>query len=238
MSGAALTARGVGKRFGRAVALRDVDFELPAGRALAVLGPNGAGKSTLLRLLAGLARPSSGSLHVDGRAAAHRTSRGRVGYLGHATLLSPQLTVRENLLYAARLYGLRAPRERADRQLAAEGLEALAGRRVAALSRGPAQRVAIARALIHGPELVLLDEPFTGLDAGASARLAARLAALRSSGCTCVLVTHAAGPVRELADDALVLDAGRPVWRGAAGDGGLEEALLRALGDAERDPIG
>jgi heme ABC exporter ATP-binding subunit CcmA len=237
VSGAALSARGVGKRFGRAVALREVDFELPAGRALAVLGPNGAGKSTLLRLVAGLARPSSGELEVDGRPAAHRESRGRVGYLGHATLLSPQLTVYENLLYAARLYGLHAPRERAAAQLAAEGLDALAGHRAAALSRGQAQRVAIARALIHDPDLVLLDEPFTGLDAGAADRLTRRLGALRGSGCTCILVTHATGPVRALADEAMVLEAGRPVWRGPSDADALETALARALGVEARERV-
>jgi heme ABC exporter ATP-binding subunit CcmA len=227
VSGAAIAARGVFKRFGRAAALRELDLDVAAGSTLAVLGPNGAGKSTLLRLLAGLSRPSAGAIRVDGRLPTHRSSRARVGYLGHATLLAPSLTVRENLVFAGRLYGLAAPRERAAQRLDQEGLEELAGRPVAALSRGQAQRVAIARALVHDPELVLLDEPFSGLDRLASARVAERLQALRARGATLVLVTHGQGPVLELADCALMLAAGRRAWSGPV-DGasaGLERAL-------------
>jgi heme ABC exporter ATP-binding subunit CcmA len=236
VSGAAIAARGVTKRFARAVALCDVDLDVAPGASLAVLGPNGAGKSTLLRLLAGLARPSAGRIAIDGRPATHSTSRASLGYLGHATLLSPSLTVRENLIFAARLYGVAAARERAAEQLEREGLAALADRPAGALSRGQAQRVAIARALIHAPALVLLDEPFTGLDRGAAERLAERLSALRSEGHTSVLVTHGLEHVRELADEALVLSAGRTAWRGrldAAGDE-FDHALADAQGRGER----
>jgi heme exporter protein A len=229
VSGAAITARGVTKRFASAPALCDLDLDLAAGASLAVVGPNGAGKSTLLRLLAGLARPTAGTIAIDGRPPTHRSARAALGYLGHATLLSPSLTVRENLVFAARLYGLAAPRERAAEQIAGEGLEALAERRAGALSRGQAQRVAIARALIHAPALVLLDEPFTGLDRGASQRLAARLGALRARGHTSVLVTHGLEHVRELADETLVLAEGRAAWRGPVGAG---DELERALGAA------
>jgi heme ABC exporter ATP-binding subunit CcmA len=231
VSGAAIAARGVTKRFAGAAALEGIDFDLAAGASLAVVGPNGAGKSTLLRLLAGLARPSAGTIAIEGRPPTHRSARAALGYLGHATLLSPSLTVRENLVFAARLYGIAGPRERAEQQLAGEGLAAIADRRAAALSRGQAQRVAIARALIHAPALVLLDEPFTGLDRGAAQRLAARLLELRTRGHTSVLVTHGLDHVRELADEALVLSAGRCAWRGRvdgqAGD--LERALADAL---------
>jgi len=229
--GAAITARGVAKRFAGAAALEDLDLDLAAGASLAVVGPNGAGKSTLLRLLAGLARPSAGRIEIDGRPPTHRSARAALGYLGHATLLSPGLTVRENLIFAARLYGVAAPRERAAEQLASEGLEAIAERRAGALSRGQAQRVAIARALIHSPALVLLDEPFTGLDRGAAQRLAARVAGLRVRGHTSVLVTHGLEHVRDLADEALVLSAGRTAWRGRidARNDDLERALAQAL---------
>ncbi len=236
MSGAAIAARGVAKRFAGGAALCDLDLDLAAGASLAVVGPNGAGKSTLLRLLAGLARPSAGRIAIDGRPPTDRRARAALGYLGHATLLSPSLTVRENLIFAARLYRVAAPRERAAEQLAREGLEPLAERRAGALSRGQAQRVAIARALIHAPALVLLDEPFTGLDRGAAERLAARLSELRARGHTSVLVTHTLEHVRELADEALVLCAGRTGWRGridAHGDQ-LERALARALDGGER----
>ena len=231
MPGAAITARGVTKRFAGAPALEDLDLDLAAGASLAVVGPNGAGKSTLLRLLAGLARPSAGRIAIDGRPPTDRRARAALGYLGHATLLSPSLTVRENLIFAARLYRVAAPRERADQQLASEDLETLADRHAGALSRGQAQRVAIARALIHSPALVLLDEPFTGLDRGAAQRLAARLAELRVRGHTTVLVTHGLEHVRDLADEALVLAAGRAAWRGSidARSDELERALSRAL---------
>jgi heme ABC exporter ATP-binding subunit CcmA len=236
VSGAAIAARGVAKRFAGAAALEGLDLDLAVGASLAVVGPNGAGKSTLLRLLAGLARPSAGWIAIDGRPPTDRRARAGLGYLGHQTLLSPSLTVRENLIFAARLYRVAAPRERADAQLANEGLAELADRRAGALSRGQAQRVAIARALIHTPALVLLDEPFTGLDRGAAQRLAARLSELRARGHTCVLVTHGLEHVRELADEALVLSAGRCAWRGrvdARGDD-LERALALALDPRER----
>ena len=230
MMGAAIAARALTKRFAGAAALSDLDLEVRPGASLAVVGPNGAGKSTLLRLLAGLSRPSAGEIAIDGRAPTHRSARAALGYLGHATLLSPSLTVRENLIFAARLYRVADPRGRADALLASEGIEALADRPAGALSRGQAQRVAIARALIHAPALVLLDEPFTGLDRGAAQRLAARLSELRARGHTSMLVTHGLDHVRELADEALVLSAGRCAWRGrvdAAGD-----ALERAFADA------
>jgi heme ABC exporter ATP-binding subunit CcmA len=234
VSGAAVTARGIAKRFAGTAALAGLDFDVAAGTSLAVVGPNGAGKTTLLRLLAGLARPSAGRIEIDGRPPTDRRARAALGYLGHATLLSPSLTVRENLIFAARLYRVAAPRERAAERLASEGLLELADRRAGALSRGQAQRVAIARALIHAPALVLLDEPFTGLDRGAAQRLAARLAELRARGHTSVLVTHGLEHVRALADEAIVLSEGRCAWRGRADGDDLERALAQALDRRER----
>jgi len=125
----AVAVEGLEKRFGPVVALAGLDFAVPAGSVLAVLGPNGAGKSTLLRLLAGLARPSAGQVRIgaaqDGD---RRRVRGRVGYVGHATFLYPNLTARENLLFAARLYGVAEPGRRADALLDEQGLEALSAR--------------------------------------------------------------------------------------------------------------
>jgi ABC-type multidrug transport system ATPase subunit len=214
-----LRTRALEKRFGPLVALHPLDLELASGSALAVLGPNGAGKSTLLRLLAGLARPSAGSieLHPEGRSRIER--RRSVGLVGHATFLTPTLTTRENLVLAARLYGVEAPREHAARALAAEELLPVAERRAGALSRGLAQRAAIARALLHDPKLVLLDEPWTGLDARAAARLSARLAEEKSAGRTLVIVTHDLGRVVGLTERALLLVRGRSAW--------LEAAALR-----------
>jgi ABC-type multidrug transport system ATPase subunit len=210
-----LRARGLTRRFGPLTALAPLDLDLHAGQALAVLGPNGAGKSTLLRLLAGLARPSAGSLEVGGQAGSRAQRRRAIGLVGHATFLYPTLTTRENLLLAARLYGLGAPAECAERMLAEEELLAVAGRRAGALSRGLAQRAAIARALLHDPKLVLLDEPWTGLDARAAERLSRRLAALRADGRALVIVSHDLARVAGLAARALVLVRGRAAWLGA-----------------------
>jgi ABC-type multidrug transport system ATPase subunit len=231
LNGAAIEARGLGKRFGPAVALAGLDLDVTPGRTVAVLGPNGAGKTTLLRLLAGLARPTSGSLKIGGLDAHRREARATVGYVGHATLLYPALSARENLTFAARLYGLGDPLARADRLLAEEDLGAVASRPVAGFSRGMAQRVAIARGLVHDPGLVLLDEPFTGLDRRAGQRLLERLAALREAGRTLVLVTHDLPAAARLADCALVLTRGRVVHRrdGPAGVEALERAYLEAV---------
>ncbi|MEZ4216337.1 MAG: heme ABC exporter ATP-binding protein CcmA [Myxococcota bacterium] len=229
----ALRARGLEKRFGAFAALRGVDLDLAAGSCLAVLGPNGAGKSTLLRLLAGLARPTRGELELvaDGAGATRGAARAHVGYLGHATLLYAELTAFENLVFAARLCGVADPAARAHALLEAEGLAHAADRRAGDFSRGMSQRLAIARALVHDPRLVLLDEPFTGLDRSAADRLAERLAALRAQGRTCVLVTHELRAASRLADEAIVLLGGRVRARLRGAE--LErEALERAYGAA------
>jgi heme ABC exporter ATP-binding subunit CcmA len=225
-------AAGLEKHFGPVTALRGVDLAVPAGRLLAVLGPNGAGKSTLLRLLAGLSRPSAGRLRVGDAGGDRRAARGRVGYVGHATLLYPALSARENLRFAARLHGLADGRARAARLLAEQDLEAVADRPAASLSQGQSRRLAIARALVHDPALLLLDEPFAGLDRAAAARLAERLGALRAARRALVLVTHDLALAARLADEAIVLLRGRVAHR-ARGPGlapeALEGAYLAAL---------
>jgi len=229
---AAIEARRLEKRFGAVMALRGIDLRVPGGSLLAVLGPNGAGKSTLLRLLAGLARPSGGSLRVGDGGPDRRRARGRIGFIGHATMLYPALTARENLLFAGRLYAVPAPGERADRLLAEHGLAEAADRPAATLSRGMAQRLAIARGLVHDPEVVLLDEPFTGLDRAGAGRLAAWLRAVREGGRTAVLVTHDLARAAELADAAVMLVRGRVAHRCGAADlvaPRLERVYLDAL---------
>jgi heme exporter protein A len=205
----AIAGVGVTKRFGRAVALRGIDFEAPAAHCLAVLGPNGAGKSTLLRLVAGLARPSDGSIIVMGRPPDHATTRGHIGYIGHATLIYPSLTARENLLFAGRMYDVSDAPERADRLLEEEGLAGVAHRPAGDFSRGMAQRLSIARSLMHDPRVVLLDEPFTGLDRRSAERLQARIAALRDEGRTLLMVSHDVEQAAAVADSAIVLVRGR-----------------------------
>ena len=229
MSGAAIAARGLEKRFGRAVALAGLDLDLPAGRGLAVLGPNGAGKTTLLRLVAGLARPSAGSLRIGEQSSQRREMRSLVGYVGHATLLYTALTARENLVFAGRLYGVADPGARADALLEEEGLAAVAQRPVGGFSRGMAQRVAIARGLVHDPPVVLLDEPFTGLDRRAAGRLAAKLIRLREAGHTLLLVTHDVSQAVPVCDEALVLVRGRVAHRS---QGPLESVSLERAYEA------
>jgi ABC-type multidrug transport system ATPase subunit len=212
------------------VALRGVDLALSRGSALAVLGPNGAGKSTLLKVLAGLTQPSHGSVLMhgrNGRSGSPRQARSWVGYVGHATLLYPELTARENLLFAARLYGVKDPGQRADRLLEEEGLAEFSGRRAGAYSRGMSQRLAIARALVHDPEVVLLDEPFTGLDHRSTGRLGERLRALRDGGRSLVLITHDLRQASELADSALFMARGRVAHRSDE-DGEMSAASLES----------
>ena len=226
MTDAAIAAESLEKRFGHAVALRDVDLEIPAGASLAVLGPNGAGKTTLLRLMAGLVRPTAGSLRVAGHRAGSRRARARVGWIGHATSLYAALTARENLHFAARLHGVSDAAARVDELLADVGLERAADRTAGAFSRGMAQRLSIARGLVHDPEVVLLDEPFTGLDRRAAESLAERLAGLRRSGRTLVLVTHDARRAARVADTAIVLADGCVVRR--LGGSGLDPVELES----------
>ena len=231
-----MVASGLEKRFGRAAALRGVDLEVHAGQTVAVLGPNGAGKSTLLRLVAGLARPTAGAVTVLGERAGRPAARGRVGLVSHSTFLYPDLTARENLIFAARLYGVRNPAERARTLLEEYNLDSVADRRTGSFSRGTAQRLAIARAIVHDPDVLLLDEPFTGLDVAASRRLAGRLVALRGTERAVLLVTHDVVRAVELADLAVVLLAGRIAARleGAAlSTASLEEAYTSAS-DAEQ----
>jgi heme exporter protein A len=208
LSGAAIEARGLARRFGPVVALHPLDLDVPAGRVLAVVGPNGAGKSTLIRLLAGLGRPSAGSVTIGAEGGDRRARRARVGLVAHETLLYPTLTARENLEFTGRLFGVPDPGRRAAELLARFELDPVAERRVGGFSRGTAQRVAIARALVHEPALLLLDEPFTGLDPRAAALLEALVRGLAGQR-TIVFTSHDLERAARLADQGLLLIGGR-----------------------------
>ncbi len=199
----AIEGQGLVQRFGRSYALRGVDVRLEAGGRLAVLGDNGAGKTTLLRLLATADRPMAGRLALFGLdAAQHRAAlRPRIGWLAHQPGLYAALTARENLEFFCALHGL--PASRAGECLARLGIDADAGRRAGELSRGRQQRLAIARTLLHDPELLVLDEPDTSLDA-AGRELLGELA----EGRTLVLATHDHQLAGRLADRSLVLRDG------------------------------
>ena len=199
----------VTRAYGRQFALREVTLALQRGSFLALLGPNGAGKTTLLRVAAGLARPTAGRVLFEGSAdEAGRRMRPRLGYLSHRTLLYDALTARQNLVFFARLYGVQSPAERATGLLRALDLERHADRAVATFSRGMQQRLALARALVHAPSLLLLDEPYTGLDADGTRRLTAALRELKARGVTVLLTTHALDAPLELADEVGILAAG------------------------------
>ncbi|MEP6571663.1 MAG: heme ABC exporter ATP-binding protein CcmA [Gemmatimonadota bacterium] len=206
-----LEATGLVRAYGRRRALRGVDLSLAAGETLVVLGPNGAGKTTLLRLLAGLMRPTGGEVRVMGLPlkSGDTNARRPIGLLSHQSMLYDDLTVAENLLFAAGLYGLLSPREAVARALEEAGLSDRAADLPRNLSRGMQQRAAIARALLHRPSLLLLDEPFTGLDASASDRLRESLRAETIKRSGMVVVTHHAAEAWELATHVGVLVGGR-----------------------------
>ncbi len=224
--GPLLEARGLRRSFGRVRVLRELDLTLEAGEALAVAGPNGAGKSTLLRLLAGLMRPTGGAIRVLGRPLAPGAAdvRRALGLVSHQSMLYDDLTLAENLAFAARLYGLARPREAAMAALAAAGLAARAAESPRRLSRGLAQRAAIARAMLHRPRILLLDEPFTALDAGSAERLREELRRRLGEGMGLVIVTHHLGEVWEVASRLAVMVEGR--WAAEEARAGTLEAFL------------
>jgi heme ABC exporter ATP-binding subunit CcmA len=197
--------------YGRQRALADVNLDVPAGATCVLLGPNGAGKTTLLRLLAGLLAPTQGELRLFGRAARgdQPSLRRRVGWLGHETALYGRLTAAENLRFHARLYGLSRAPQRVAEAIASVGLGAHADRQVGGFSRGMRQRLALARVLLHDPELLLLDEPYTGLDPAGEALLDGFLARAQGDGRTLVIVTHRLDKAASLATLAGFLSRGR-----------------------------
>jgi len=219
--GAVVETRGLVKRYGPLAALDGVDLRLEAGETVALLGANGAGKSTLLRLLATLTRPSAGTLRLFGRPVESATAgllRRRLGFLSHHTFLYDHLTGRENLLFYARLYGLPDPAEAARAALLQARLAERQDDRVATYSRGMQQRLALARVFLHAPEILLLDEPTTGLDRESAARLEERLRSERGAGRACLLATHDAPLAGRLATRVVALRSGRVVLDAAASE--------------------
>jgi heme exporter protein A len=205
--------RDVSRNYGRRRALTRVSFTIHAGEVLGLLGPNGAGKSTLLSILATLITPSSGEVRY-GTATAHEVGallRARLGLLAHDLHLYPELTARENLEFFARLHGVTAWRTAVDCALASAGLEERASDFVSGFSRGMRQRLALERALLHDPRLLLLDEPFTGLDDASAHALVSRLRQLRDRGGIIVVATHDLDVADALLDRAAVLRDGRLV---------------------------
>ena len=180
------------------------------GSLQVILGPNGAGKTTLLRILAGLTRPTSGQVLVLGHSLRNTPRlRREIGLLSHQSLLYDDLTPRENLTFIARLYGLKAPDQSAMAALDAVGLAQRSADPVRRLSRGMVQRVAIARALLHRPRILLLDEPFTGLDPRAADRLVRLLEEQLAAGTAVVVVAHSLYDIWPVATRISVLVRGQ-----------------------------
>lgn len=211
----AIEARQVRKHFGHAVALKGVDFTLPQAHFLTLFGPNGAGKTTLVRIFATLARPSSGEIRLFGHDLSDGSGdlRRRIGVVSHKSFLYGALTASQNLLFYARMFDLSNPRGRVDEILERVGLAHRAHDAVANFSRGLEQRCAIARALIHDPDLLLFDEPFTGLDPEAADQLVGLLHQLHDSSRTVLLTSHDLNRGAEMADQIAILASGRIVYQ-------------------------
>ncbi len=220
--------RGLTKRYGATRVLANVTMELRAGSLCALLGPNGAGKTTLLGIVSTLVRPSSGEVAYRAGAAAVAEGgalRRAIGVLAHDSFLYGGLTAEENLAFYARLYEIPDGGRRASALLDEVGLaDEARGRPVRTYSRGMVQRVALARSLLHEPQVLLLDEPFTGIDRTGAAALARTLARAVERGCVCLVVSHDLEALAGLADHVAVLRRGK-----------LEHEERRAGGFAEQE---
>jgi heme ABC exporter ATP-binding subunit CcmA len=201
--------QGLAKYFGRLSALRDLSLRVNAGEFIACFGRNGAGKTTLLRILAGLTRPSAGTVRIgDPPGLAPQRARGMMGYLSHNTALYADLTALENLRFYAQLHGLPFGNAELESQIAKVGLAGRGREPVRNFSRGMQQRLAIARAFLHDPEILLLDEPFTGLDQSGTEFLKGYLSDAHGRGRTCLMAIHDAPLGYELANRLVVIDRG------------------------------
>ena len=233
----------IDKRYGGIYALRRVTLEIVAGECVALAGRNGSGKTTLLRVAAGLVRPTAGKVTAIGAwigttvggdvqvesKPAPLTAKGaapreldldglRPGYVAHATMVYDELTAWENLLLFGKLQGVERPAERAEELLSDVGLMERRDSLVRTFSRGMRQRMAIARALIHRPEMLLLDEPATGLDPVGVSWLAETVKRLKNDGCTILMSLHGESEISAIAKRAVRLDAGSVVGDTKAGD--------------------
>ena len=198
------------KRFGLKTVLRGVDFDVQPGEFVALLGPNGAGKTTFLRILASLSRPSLGEVNIAGYKLPHEAAqvRARLGVVSHLPLLYGDLTAEENLQFYARMYNLPNYELRINEVLEMIGLVARRRDLVRTFSRGMQQRLAIGRAVLHDPDVILFDEPYTGLDQDASAMLDDVLKAVAAEGRTVVMTSHDLGRAEDLATRFDVLSRG------------------------------
>lgn len=232
LSSVGIAFAGIEKRFGSFFALRGISLQIHSGEFVALLGPNGAGKTTLLRVAGLLAAPTRGTLQYTNRehpaeALDSLETRRQLGLVGHTTLLYDELTAAENLTLFAQLYELDDVSARVANALETCGLGSRAASLVRTFSRGMRQRLTIARALLHGPRILLLDEPSAGLDRQGLTWFSGTLEKLRNDGCTVLMSTHARNESLELATRAIVLAGG--VVQDDSGPQGDPRPLLAAL---------
>jgi heme exporter protein A len=205
-----ITVKKLVKRFGLKTVLRGVDFEVQPGEFVALLGPNGAGKTTFLRILASLSRPTLGEVNIAGYQLPNQASqvRARLGVVSHLPLLYGDLTAEENLRFYGRMYGLPDLEQRISEVLEMIGLEARRRDLVRTFSRGMQQRLAIGRAVLHDPDVILFDEPYTGLDQDASSMLDEVLQTVAAKGRTVVMTSHDLARAEDLATRFDILSRG------------------------------
>lgn len=212
MQTSVVTARQLRKSFSWTPVLRDVTFQAGPGEAVGVFGANGSGKTTLLRVFATLLRPNAGTLTLFGGDPSEDEPRRRIGFLGHDSFLYPDLTAEENLRFYGKAYRVRPLADRIDTQLQHVGLDRWRDTPMRYFSRGMEQRLAIARTLLHDPDLILLDEPHTGLDTEARNVLHDTLAQAVARGKTVMLSSHDFERCRDLCTRTILLHRGRLVW--------------------------
>lgn len=203
------------KTFAWAPVLQEVSCQIGAGEVVSIFGPNGAGKTTFLRILATLLQPSAGVLRLFSHSPADAAIRRRLGFLGHESFLYPDLTAEENLIFYGRAYQLGNISKRIDGILEEVGLHLWRKTPVRIFSRGMEQRLSLARALLHDPELLLLDEPYTGLDTRGVKTLQTVLTTAKERGKTIVLTTHDFALGLEVSSRALIIQHGRIIWESA-----------------------
>ncbi len=205
-----ITVKKLVKRFGLKTVLRGVDFEVQPGEFVALLGPNGAGKTTFLRILASLSRPSLGDVKVAGYRLPNEAAavRARLGVVSHLPLLYGDLTAEENLRFYGRMYNLDKLETRITEVLEMVGLENRRRDLVRTFSRGMQQRLAIGRAVLHDPDVMLFDEPYTGLDQDASSMLDDVLKTVAAAGRTVVMTSHDLARAEDLATRFDILSRG------------------------------
>jgi heme ABC exporter ATP-binding subunit CcmA len=215
-----LRLESLGKVFGHFRALSDVTWDLYSGECLLLLGSNGAGKTTLLKILAGLTRPTAGTFFIQGCSGLKLPFRTRrqIGFLSHTPQLYAELSARENLLFFGKLYGISPLEERVVEVLTQVNMEDRADDPVRYHSRGMQQRISIAKALLHDPPLLLLDEPYSGLDAAGVQRLNRLLERFHDRGTTMILTTHQLEAAVSFADKTVILQHGYVRFQAAKKD--------------------